>query len=166
MKPTKILHPTAYSSIDDPALHEALALAKQHNANLVLLHVVDTLGPEKITFSEATQPQPETYRKRLWDELRHVLPADTPVHVEFVLSEEDVVTAILRSASEMGCDLIVMGSHGRHGWERWVVRSIAEEVVRKAPCPVLVVKDHPKPPELPEYDATDLHPGHLTESPD
>src|SRR5688572_559640 len=112
MHPKKILHPTDYSEDSRPALDEAVRLAEEHNASLVLLHVVDTLGPETLAFAEGYMPfDPEELRAKLWNELRHVLPADTHASVEYVLSEEDVVTAILRTQNDFDCDLIVMGSH-------------------------------------------------------
>jgi len=54
--------------------------------------------------------------------------------------EGDVATEILRLAQETGSDLIVMGTHGRTGLARLLMGSVAEQVVRKAPCPVLTVK--------------------------
>lgn len=161
MRYHKILHPTDYSDESRPALRMAADLARQHGATLVLLHVVETLGPENLTFGEVGKRQPEAYRQRLWDEIHHARPADPQLHVEYVLSEEDVVTAILRTTTDLECDLIVMGTHGVIGWQRWLTSSIAEEVVRKATCAVLVVKPPVVPKPLPPYTATDTHPGHL-----
>lgn len=126
-------------------------------------HGLGTLGPEDLPFPEgASARQPEAYRQRLWEELEHVLPSDSHIHVEYVLSEEDEVTAILRTQMEAGCDLIVMGTHGLTGWRRWPLGSVGEQVVRRAACPVLVIKEPKEPNELPEFNATDLHPRHLT----
>jgi nucleotide-binding universal stress UspA family protein len=156
-----ILHPTDYAEESRPALRAAAELAHDQRAFLVLLHVVETLGPEMLSVGELSQPQPEAYRRRLWDEIHHARPPDPDIHVEYVLSEEDLVTAILRTAEERNCDLIVMGTRGLTGWRRWLTGSAAEEVVRRARCPVLVVKS-PMPPEfLPPYEATDLHPGQI-----
>ncbi|MBO0699756.1 MAG: universal stress protein [Zavarzinella sp.] len=164
MHPKKILHPTDYSAASRPALQEALALAQEHNAQLVLLHVVDTLGPEDLTYGQSTSAdQPEAYRRRLFTELRHVLPPEAHVRAEYVLSEEDLVTAILRTQAEHGCDLIVLGTQGATGIRRWLTGSTAEEVVRRAPCPVLVVKGTRSPERLPHLGPTGLHPGHLEE---
>lgn len=159
MRPRSILHPTDYTESSRPALREAVAQAEQHNARLVLLHVVETLGPENLSFGQTTSAdQPAAYRRQLFDELSHVLPPDAHVQTDLVLSEEDVVTAILRTQEEFGCDLIVLGTHGVR---RWFTGSIAEEVVRRAPCQVLVVKGPRAARPLPEYDPTTLHPGHL-----
>ena len=63
----------------------------------------------------------------------------------------------------MGCDLIVLSSHGATGWTRWFTGSVAEEVVRRSACPVLVVKPPRPPEELPPLDGTGLHPGRIVE---
>jgi universal stress protein A len=164
MHPKKILHPTDYSAGSRPALGEALALAQEHDAQLVLLHVVDSLGPENLSYGESTSAdQPDEYRRRLFAELRHVLPPEAHVRAEYVLSEEDLVTAILRTQAEHDCDLIVLGTHGATGIRRWLTGSVAEEVVRRAPCPVLVVKGARPHKRLPHAGPTRLHPGHLVE---
>jgi nucleotide-binding universal stress UspA family protein len=162
MRYRKILHPTDYSDDSKPALRMAADLAGQHGATLVLLHVVETLGPERVSFGEVGKRQPEAFRRRLWDEIHHARPADPQLHVEYVLSEEDVVTAILRTAVDLECDLIVMGTHGVTGW-RWLTPSIAEEVVRRATCAVLVVKPPVVSRPLPTYSATEAHPGRLVQ---
>jgi len=164
---TRILHPTDYTDVSRPALHYAAELAHDHGAGLVILHVVETLGLEQVSYGEAASTdQPAAYRRQLMDELHRVRPADPRVHIEYVLSEEDPVTAILRTAADLGCDLIVLGSHGLSGWKRLLVGSIAEEVVRKAACPVLVVKPPAPTRPLPPYLATALHPGRLVEAED
>ena len=167
MHPKKILHPTDYTDSSHPAFTEAVNLAREHQAGLVLLHVVDSLGPEQLTYRESTSPdQPAAYRRHLFDELRHVLPAELHLHVDYVLSEEDPVTAILRTQAELSCDLIVLGTHGTTGVWRWFTGSVAEEVVRQAPCPVLVVKAEHRPDPLPPLRPTPLHPGRLTQTDD
>ena len=161
MHPKLILHPTDYTESSHPALREAIALAEQHTARLVLLHVVESLGPEVLSYGESVSAdQPEAYRRQLFDELRLLLPPEAHVRADFVLSEEDLVTAVLRTQAEMKCDLIVIGTHGVR---RWFTDSVAEVVVRRSPCPVLVIKGPRAADPLPDYRATTLHPGHLVE---
>jgi universal stress protein A len=161
MHPKSILHPTDYTESSRPALREAISLAEEHNARLVLLHVVESLGPENLSFGESRSPQqPEAYRRQLFEELRHILPPEAHVQADYVLSEEELVTAILRTQADFGCDMIVLGTHGIR---RWFTRSVAEEVVRRAPCPVLVVKEAHAPEPLSEFKPTKLHPGQLVE---
>jgi hypothetical protein len=66
--------------------------------------------------------------------------SDPTVHVEHRLADGNPSEEILRQARDTGCDLIVMGTHGRRGLGRLLLGSVAEEVMRKAPCPVLTVK--------------------------
>jgi nucleotide-binding universal stress UspA family protein len=89
----------------------------------------------------AIPPLPEEWgRKALEKKLCLLLPADPAVHVEHRLKEGAPATEILRTARALECDLIVMGTHGRTGVGRLLMGSVAEEVLRKAPCPVLTVK--------------------------
>src|SRR6516165_9500163 len=107
-----ILHPTDFSELSQAALSYAAALAHDHGARLVILHAVETLGPENVTYGEAeSRRQPDAYRQRLWDDLHKVKPPRSDVAVEYVLSEEDPARAIIQTAAERGCDLIVLGSH-------------------------------------------------------
>jgi nucleotide-binding universal stress UspA family protein len=160
-----ILVPTDFSTLSQTALRYAGEMAHDHGGKLLILHAVETLGPENVTYGEAvSQPQPETYRQRLWNELHQIQPPRTDVAVEYLLSENDPVQAILEVAAERQCDLIVLASHGRTGlWKRLLGGSIAEEVVRKAPCPVLVVKAQSSLPQPHAEKENDFHPHILTE---
>jgi nucleotide-binding universal stress UspA family protein len=62
------------------------------------------------------------------------------VNVEHQLKAGDAVAEILSMARHLPCDLIVLGTHGRTGLDRLLMGSVAEQIVRKAPCPVLTVK--------------------------
>ncbi len=66
-------------------------------------------------------------------------PSDPETRVQHILAEGNPATAILSAARETNCDLIVMGTHGRTALNRLLMGSVAEEVVRKAPCLVLTV---------------------------
>ena len=136
-----LLHPTDFSEHSRYAFRLACSLARDHGARLVVVHVVMTLGPELVPAGEAvTQLQPEGYQQKLWDDLHQVQSPDPSVPVEYRLAEGEPAEEIVRLAKETGCDLIVLGTHGRTGLERLLMGSVAEQVVRKAPCPVLTVK--------------------------
>jgi hypothetical protein len=65
---------------------------------------------------------------------------DLRVRLEHQLAEGNVTEQVLRVADEAACDMIVMGTHNRSGFDRAVLGSVAESVLRGATCPVLVVK--------------------------
>ena len=136
-----ILHPTDFSDSSDYAFRLAHSLARDHGSRLIVLHVVATLGPELVTYGEAaTELEPESYRQKLWADLRKIQPKDDRVRVEHRLAEGDDAAEIVRVAQETGCGLIVMATHGRTGLQRILMGSVAEQVVRRASCPVLTVK--------------------------
>jgi universal stress protein A len=160
-----ILYPTDLSNISQEAFPYATDLAKDHHARLIILHVVETLGPENVTYAEAvSQPQPAGYRHRLWDQLHQVQPQTNVFPVEYMLIEGERAAGIVRTAAEKQCDLIVMGSHGRSGIHRWLEGSVAEKVVRLAPCPVLVIKPRSETTTDSVEKGTELHPHDLSET--
>jgi nucleotide-binding universal stress UspA family protein len=74
--------------------------------------------------------------------LRRAHPADEKISVEHrvIVAQRSGADHILEIVESLGCDLIVMGTHGRTGLKHLLFGSVAEEVVRKAHCPVMVVK--------------------------
>jgi len=77
------------------------------------------------------------------EKLRQLESQAHRVRVESQVLEGDPVDMILRAAEETHSDVIVMGTHGRTGLSRLLLGSVAEAVIRKAPCPVLSVKPSP-----------------------
>lgn len=73
-----------------------------------------------------------------------LVPTDLSEEATRALETGDATSAITSTAEKLGCDLIVMGTHGRTGVSRFLLGSIAEMVVRKAPCPVLTIHTHDK----------------------
>jgi nucleotide-binding universal stress UspA family protein len=133
-----ILHPTDFSERSGYALQLACSLARDHGARVIVLHVMPVpLVQEK-----------RLYREEMAEELNRLGAPDARVQVERRLDEGDPATQILRVAMEIGCDLIVLGSHGRTGLGRLLMGSVAEQVLRRASCPVLTVKA-PFPQEQP-----------------
>ena len=137
-----ILHPTDFSAGADTAFRFARALARDYGARLVVLHAA-ALPPAAIV-GGVMIPAPSVEQEPIREQLRWRL-ADAPdVNGEARLAEGDAAPAILRAAKDVGADLIVMGTHGRTGLGRLLMGSVAEQVVRKATCPVLTVKCPPK----------------------
>jgi nucleotide-binding universal stress UspA family protein len=130
----RILYPTDFSSYSNQAYFHAVALAENHGASLTVLFVFASGFGTPEVHDEETD---EAYWKRQLEQIRPVNPK-IPVH--HVLLEGDPATEIVRYAQDATMDLVVMGTHGRSGLERLLMGSVAEKVMRDAPCSVLVVK--------------------------
>jgi len=145
-----ILFATDFSENARQAFILACALARDCGARLVVLHVTPPpLSHEKL---EADR-NPEEYYGVLWKALREVRAPDDNVAVEHRLAEGDAAAQILHVAEETKAGLIVLGTHGRTGLPRLLLGSVAEQVLRRARCPVLTVKspfpaERVKQPEL------------------
>jgi MFS superfamily sulfate permease-like transporter/nucleotide-binding universal stress UspA family protein len=133
-----ILHPTDFSEHADFAFQQTCAIAREHGARLMVLHVCPpAVATSKI---EAAMLPSEAEKERLRAELSRRRPLDTKLRVEHLFQEGEPVEQILQVARECHCDLIVMGTHGRTGLSRLLMGSVAEAVVRTAPCPVITIK--------------------------
>jgi nucleotide-binding universal stress UspA family protein len=142
MKADKILFPTDFSTSSDAPLAYATALARDMGAVLLIVHVEEpplAYGGGEMYYGVA-EPDYESIRRML----ENVKPTDPSVPCERRLVTGDPATAIVELAREENVDLIVMGTHGRTGLRRLLMGSIAEAVVRTAPCPVLTYKS-PQP---------------------
>jgi nucleotide-binding universal stress UspA family protein len=139
MLPIKsILHPTDFSAQAENAYQLACALARDYAAKLVLLHV--KVLPTAAYGEFWTLPsEAEESLEELSARLRQKRP-HAPRSVDYVIVEGEPATEIVNLAKDRDCDVIVMGTHGRTGLGRLLMGSVAELVMRKAPCPVLTVK--------------------------
>jgi nucleotide-binding universal stress UspA family protein len=145
----KILHPTDFSERSDNAFRLACALARDYHATVILLHA----NLPYLAYGEGFVVPPLMDEKEDLAAKLKALGAKAPnVAMEQHLVEGDPAHEILRIAREAGCDLIVMGTHGSTGLTRLLMGSVAEQVVRKAPCPVLTVKT-PFPVETGEKES-------------
>lgn len=154
-----ILHPTDFSKHSDYALRVAGSLARDYGARLIVLHVLHAAEPPAWLYDRmvGSFPWTEDCNVVLEQKLRPIRESGPGLRVEHRVVEGIPPEEILRVAGEGHCDLIVMGTHGRKGMERLRMGSVAEEVMRKAPCPVLTVKD-PMPAPSPESGANDPEP--------
>jgi nucleotide-binding universal stress UspA family protein len=138
----QILCPVDLSEFSGRALRHALALSRWYGASLVALGVRPTV----------LQPTP-------WMEYPMAMPLEAPADreraaravlefvtdiagttpVQVIVRDGSVPHEIIRAATELPADLIVMGTHGLSGFERFMLGSVTEKVLRKAPCPVLTV---------------------------
>jgi nucleotide-binding universal stress UspA family protein len=139
----KILYPTDFSSYSNQAYFHALGLAEAYRASLTVLYVY-TPGSEG--------PDGSGGDRRYWkNQLEQIRPANPSIPVSHVFLEGDAAGEIVRYATDAAVDVIVLGTHGRTGVERLLMGSVAEKVMRDAPCSVLVVKlaKGSRPPEQP-----------------
>jgi nucleotide-binding universal stress UspA family protein len=144
---TRILVPTDFSPAADRALGHARSLAEAFGASIHLLHVFEdpftaaayapevfaTISPE---YREAALADAgRLLEERLGAQERREFGGTTELVVGVPARE------IVRYAAAHGIDLIVMGTHGRSGLAHLVLGSVAERVVRTAPCAVLTIRD-------------------------
>lgn len=149
-----ILFATDFSPASSVAFDVAAALARDYRARVIAVHVIE---PVAMGFSEYTAfVGPEEDKGMALANLQAIKAPSPRVTIEHRLLEGDPATVIAETAAETGADLVVMGTHGRTGLTRFVMGSVAEEVLRRAPCPVLTVRDVVRVPadelaeELPE----------------
>jgi nucleotide-binding universal stress UspA family protein len=134
----KLLFPTDFSTLSQPALEMATDLARQRDAKLLIVHVEEppiAYGGGELYYGVDEPDQEELKRM-----LAAVKPTDPSVAYEHRLLIGSPATAIVHLAETEGVDMIVMPTHGRTGLMRLLMGSVAEEVVRKAKCPVLTFK--------------------------
>ncbi len=142
----KVLCPVDFSETSDLALKYAIGLARVYSADLDVLHVVAppvTSLPGEHFLGDFVQADMEALATACRERVDRLL-AETPCAEKVAVTPMVVCGVpyleILRVAAEDQADLLVMGTHGRSGIEHLLIGSVAERVVRKAPCPVLTVK--------------------------
>lgn len=145
MNTRKILCPTDFSHHTDAALEYASTLAAESGATLYIVHV-DEYRDSSAALGEASlsraTPWEMTDRSEVRRQLEQVKPTVPHVNYEHRYLEGGPIHEIVEFAEREHIDLIIIGSHGRTGLSRLLMGSVAEGVVRRAPCPVLIVK-HP-----------------------
>ncbi len=140
MTPTNILVPIDFSVHSEHALDYACKLAEKLGAKLHLVHAIGAGVPE--LSAVLTDSMIATMRDGSLSELQKIATARAGIATfgKLMVEPGDVRDGILTAQKACVADLIVMGSHGRRGLTRLVLGSVAEDIVRRAPCPVLVVR--------------------------
>ena len=146
------------SSTSDLALREAIGLAKDQNAMLRLVHVLDVIPPYIIPefiqapppLAPATQFPLAEYQKALREAGEKLLAAraataheagiDVDTKLIVVMPAENIYDAIEEQSKQWPADLIVVGTEGRRGFQRLMLGSVAEGLVRIATKPVLLIR--------------------------
>ena len=152
MKPKikRILVPTDFSAPSQEAVEYAVVLARRFDAAIHLIHVLhDPLAAQAAwEFYIPDSPQQREHRHneakdRLWETASDYVKAGVRITTEVRLGSP--TEEIFGAAIAYGTDLIVMGTHGRTGLPHLLLGSIAERVIRTAPCPVLAVRPQAVP---------------------
>ncbi len=139
----KVLAATDFSDPAIPAVEAGAAEALRRHADLAIIHVIDLLPLMRLSYGEFYGGLPmdlSDQMRKIWqhrlDECVHHFKAKGGS----LLREGLAAPAILNAASELPAQLLVVGTHGRTGWSRFALGSVAEAVVRSAPCSVLIVR--------------------------
>jgi nucleotide-binding universal stress UspA family protein len=147
----KILAPTDFSTHAAQAVRYACGLAERLGAELHLLHVLAEVlpsGPDPLLMPVLP---PEYYRET--EEQSRVALAELfdpawghPRAIESAVRWDSPVEGVVEYARDRAIDLIVIATHGRTGLSHVLLGSVAERIVREAPCPVLIIRDRDRTP--------------------
>jgi nucleotide-binding universal stress UspA family protein len=137
-----ILCPVDLSDFSKPVIAHAVALSQWYHARVTALHVFASWAPPgSLAAYPGWMMQIPEARESISQELQAIVEpfAAAGVTVPLLTMEGDPAEAIVRCAAETKADLIVMGTHGRSGFDRFTLGSVTEKVLRKASCPVLTL---------------------------
>lgn len=136
----EILVPTDGSAGMDAVIDHAASLAREHDATLRALYVVDTASLTDLPMETSWEGVSEALKQEGRTALKEVERRVTEVPIETKMVEGSPARDIVSYAQKEGCDLIVMGTHGRAGFDRLLLGSVAERVVRSSTVPVLTIR--------------------------
>ena len=145
----KILVPTDFSESAARGVTYAAALARRLGASLHLVHVIEAEalahGPSDSYADDAKAPETRVYqdaRRRLGEEADRLHTASaTPLSISTEVRDGLPAKAIGNAIIDYGADIVVMATHGRTGLSHLLMGSVAEQVIRQSPAPVLVVRE-------------------------
>lgn len=141
----KILVPIDFSDYSKNSLKYSVYLAKKFNAQITLVYVIEpVIYPPDFSMGQVVFPTTDhDMYNRASDELAKLAETEVPPEIKTatIIKTGKPFIEIIETAREENVDLIIIGSHGHTGVEHILFGSTAEKVVRKAPCPVLTVRD-------------------------
>ena len=133
----KIVCPIDFDGNSLEALAMAADLARQHDATVYVVHALGAVDPLVVSAQIAFERARQEGRRDLENIAKKHLEG---VKYETMLRVGNAANEIVAVVSETGADLVVMATHGRTGMSHMLMGSVAEKVVRRAPCPVLTVR--------------------------
>ncbi len=140
-----ILVPIDFSDYSKGALKYAVEIAKKFNAKMYLIYVIEpVVYPSDFSMGQVSIPAVDHDSfNRSKNELKKLaeMEIDSTIEVEVIIKSGKPFVEINESASEKDIDLIIIATHGHTGVEHLLFGSTAEKVVRKAPCPVLTLRE-------------------------
>ena len=140
-----ILVPIDFSDFSKSALKYAVTFAQHYHSKLILIYVMEpVIYPPDFSMGQITLPTINfEVDKRAKEELNKLAEAEigSLVQVETVLKTGKPFIEIIETAKEVDADLIIISTHGHSGVEHILFGSTADKVVRKAPCPVLTLRE-------------------------
>jgi universal stress protein A len=132
--PKTILHPTDFSENSHHAFELACQLAASSSSKVMVLHAY---APDIAVMAD--MPVQIEHKEEATLQLRQIKSTQPGVVIERQMISGTAVEVIVNAAQSMKADLIVMGTYGRSGIKRLFLGSVADHVLRRAPCPILVV---------------------------
>ena len=137
----KILVPVDFSDASQSALAYGIGVANEFEATLVITHVVEYSRPLAYAFPEETFELEKSKFEEVRTKLGELIPEEVreSLNYRFIVKFGVPEDELLASVSDESVDLIVMGTHGRRGFERWVLGSATEHLLRRVPVPIVTV---------------------------
>ncbi len=142
----KILLPTDGSEYANKAAEHAIWIARASGAEIIALNVIETSSLVGLPAEDLVVRIKEMLKEEGRQSLEHIYEmaqketvADGDIKVTLITEEGSPADAILKTIDKENIDLVVMGTSGKHGLDRFLLGSVTEKVVRSAKCPVLAV---------------------------
>jgi nucleotide-binding universal stress UspA family protein len=138
----KVLAPVDLSDQSEMVIRHARELSRSYNASLSVLHIIENVAYPNAYGVDPLTPILPDVRSRAAEALEDLVDRarDEEIEMQAVVRTGYAAQDILEYAEEIEAGLIVMATHGRTGLERFLIGSVAEKVVRSAPCPVFTLK--------------------------
>ena len=141
----RILVPIDFSNYSKSALKYSVNFAKKFNADIILVYVVEpTIYPADFSMGQVIVSSTDSdFNDRAKGDLESLASAEigNDLNYKILIKTGKAFVEINETADEEDCDLIIIATHGHTGVEHLLFGSTAEKVVRKAPCPVLTLRE-------------------------